>query len=220
MTRDTWHVTRDTCHVTRDTWQVTRDTWHVTRDTFGGVNILSKFQLPSSYRLWFMILWRSGGKGWIAEWINELITRLFVGQPRLHRVCQQVRWMGRKLRLWITSQKLGLTHFFRRGRRSGRSWSRSRSKADIIVNKQCFPELSQCTLWVKNALVFQFRFICQPSLGCFRGLTAPADSVAALSGGRKSFPSYFFMIHPHHVYHWVKVSELRSSTALQLPSIW
>ena len=24
---------------------------HVTRDTFGGVNILSKFQLPSSYRL-------------------------------------------------------------------------------------------------------------------------------------------------------------------------
>ena len=43
---------------------MTRDTWHV----WGGVNILSKFQLPSSYRLWFMILWRSGGKGWIAEW--------------------------------------------------------------------------------------------------------------------------------------------------------
>ena len=51
------------------------DMWHVTRDMFvGGVNILSNFQLPSSYRLWFMILWRSGGKGWLNEWINELMN--------------------------------------------------------------------------------------------------------------------------------------------------
>ena len=55
----------DMWHVTRDMWHVTRDMSHVTCDTFGWVNILSKFQLPSSYRLWFMILWRSGGKGWI-----------------------------------------------------------------------------------------------------------------------------------------------------------
>ena len=48
----------DTWHVTCDTWHVTGDTGHGTRDTFGGVNILSKFQLLSSYRLWFMILWR------------------------------------------------------------------------------------------------------------------------------------------------------------------
>ena len=52
-------------------WHVTRDTWHVTRDMFGGVSILSKFQVPSSYRLWFMILWRSGGKGWIDQSINH-----------------------------------------------------------------------------------------------------------------------------------------------------
>ena len=32
-------------------FNVTRDTRHVTCDMFGGVNILSKFQLPSSYRL-------------------------------------------------------------------------------------------------------------------------------------------------------------------------
>ena len=38
-------------HVTRDAWHMTRDTWQVTCDTFGEVNILSKFQLPSSYRL-------------------------------------------------------------------------------------------------------------------------------------------------------------------------
>ena len=68
------HVTRDMWHVTRDTWHVTRDTWHVTCDTFGGVKILSKFQLPSSYRLWFMILWRSGGKGSLTDWINQWIN--------------------------------------------------------------------------------------------------------------------------------------------------
>ena len=48
---DTWHVTRDMWHVTCDMWHVTRDTWHMTRDLFGVVNILSKFQLPSSYLL-------------------------------------------------------------------------------------------------------------------------------------------------------------------------
>ena len=55
-------------------WHVTRDMWHMTRDMFGGVNILSKFQLPSSCRLWFMILWRSGGKGWLGDWMNQSIN--------------------------------------------------------------------------------------------------------------------------------------------------
>ena len=54
-----WHVTCDTGHVTRDTWHVWR------------VSILSKFQLPSSYCMWFMILWRFGGKGWINKLIND-----------------------------------------------------------------------------------------------------------------------------------------------------
>ena len=69
-----WHVTSDTWHVTRDMWHVTRDMWHVTRDTLGGVNILSKFQLHSSNRLCFMILWRSGGKWWLTDLMNELIN--------------------------------------------------------------------------------------------------------------------------------------------------
>ena len=73
----------DMWHVRRDMWHVRRDTWHV----LGRGNILSKFQLPSSYLLWFMILWRSGGKGWVTEWINQSVTRLFIEQPRLHRVC-------------------------------------------------------------------------------------------------------------------------------------
>ena len=71
---DIWHVTPDSWHLTRDTWHVTPDTWHVTCDTWWGVNILSKFQLPSSNGLGFMISWRLGGKGsWLNEWINELI---------------------------------------------------------------------------------------------------------------------------------------------------
>ena len=63
---------------------VTRDTWHMTWDIFGGVNILSKFQLPSSYCLWFMILWRSGGKGWLNESMNyEAVYRTAPATPGL-----------------------------------------------------------------------------------------------------------------------------------------
>ena len=64
----------DIWHMTCDTWHVTHDTWHVTRDTLGGMNILSKFQLPSSYRLWFMILWKYWGKGSLTYQMNELIS--------------------------------------------------------------------------------------------------------------------------------------------------
>ena len=84
VTHDMWHVTCDTWHVTHDTWHVTRDTLHVTCEMLEGMNILSKFQLPSSYCLWFMILWRFWGKGALTDLINQLITSLFVEQPRLH----------------------------------------------------------------------------------------------------------------------------------------
>ena len=40
--------------------------------------LLSMGPTPSS-------LW----KEWLTQWMNELITRLLVGQPRLHRVCQK-----------------------------------------------------------------------------------------------------------------------------------
>ena len=67
----------DMWHVTPNTWHVTHDTWHVTCDMFGGVNILLKFQLPSSFCLWFMILWRSKEKALLL-----LLARLFIEQPR------------------------------------------------------------------------------------------------------------------------------------------
>ena len=58
-------------HVTCDTWQVTHDMRHVTCDMLWGVTILSKFQLPNSFGLLFMIFWRLGGKGSLNEWIKH-----------------------------------------------------------------------------------------------------------------------------------------------------
>ena len=81
MTRDTWYPTCDTWHVTHDMWHVTSDTWHLTCDTWLVVNILSKFQLPCSYGLGFMMSWRFGGKRSLTQSVNELIKRLFVEYP-------------------------------------------------------------------------------------------------------------------------------------------
>ena len=53
---------------------MTCDTWHVTQDMLGRVNMLSKFQPPSFYRLWFMILWRFGGKGSLTDWLTEIMN--------------------------------------------------------------------------------------------------------------------------------------------------
>ena len=55
--------------MTCDTRNVTGDMWHLTPDVghLVGVNILSKFQLPSSYGLGVMMFWRFGGKGSLTE---------------------------------------------------------------------------------------------------------------------------------------------------------
>ena len=55
------------------------DIWHET------CNIFSKFQLSSFYGLCEMMCWRFEGKGWLNDWTNEWITKVFVKQPRLHR---------------------------------------------------------------------------------------------------------------------------------------
>ena len=65
--------------------------WHVTHkkmtyDMFWGVNILSQLQLSSSYSSSVLMFWRSGGKEWVTDSMNELKTKVFVEQPRLHQV--------------------------------------------------------------------------------------------------------------------------------------
>ena len=62
-----WQVTHEMLHVTHHTSHITHDTWW-------WVNILSKFQIPSSYGLGLMMFWRFGGKGWLNQWTNEWIS--------------------------------------------------------------------------------------------------------------------------------------------------
>ena len=59
------------------TWHKTHDIWHMTGNTQWGMNILTKFQLPSSYDLEKTVFW-FGEK---YEWMNLVITKVFVEQP-------------------------------------------------------------------------------------------------------------------------------------------
>ena len=91
MTCDTWHVTHDTWHVTcntrgggvnilskcqlpcSDTWHVTHDTWQVSHNTQKVVNIVSKFQLPSSYGLGVKVFWRYFHKRSLTHWLTDSV---------------------------------------------------------------------------------------------------------------------------------------------------
>ena len=55
------------------------DTGHNTFDMWHMVNILSKFQLPIFYGLGEIVF--------LDYQATDLITKVFVEQPRLHRVC-------------------------------------------------------------------------------------------------------------------------------------
>ena len=75
----------DTWRVTCDTWCVTPYTWHVTLG--GGWTFCQNF---SSLALsvwagkWCEDLEENADR--LTKWINQLFTRLFIEQPRLHRV--------------------------------------------------------------------------------------------------------------------------------------
>ena len=69
--------------MTRDTWHLTYDTRHVTHG--GGEHSL---KISGPQLLWFGIDITSNiFPQTITESVNELITEVFVEQPRLHRVC-------------------------------------------------------------------------------------------------------------------------------------
>ena len=80
---DMWHVTSDTWLLTHDTWHVTRDTWHV----WGGEHFSSLAFTVCD--LWYYKDLEEKADS-INELMNEWVTRLFEGQPRLHRVCQLI----------------------------------------------------------------------------------------------------------------------------------
>ena len=79
-----WHMTCDTWHVTCDMWHMTCDMWHVT--CCGGWTFswnVSSLALTVCH-LWYLKIWRKR----IADWLNQSITKVFVEQLRLHRVCE------------------------------------------------------------------------------------------------------------------------------------
>ena len=57
-----WHLTCDTLELKPNTWHLTYDLWHIVVVGGGGVSILSKFQLPSSFGLSVVMFWRFGGE--------------------------------------------------------------------------------------------------------------------------------------------------------------
>ena len=68
--------------------KITCDTWHVICDTLDFLGGEHSLKISAPYFSLFMIyditkIWRKR----VTELINYLITRLFIEQPRLHRVC-------------------------------------------------------------------------------------------------------------------------------------
>ena len=61
--------------------------WSMTHDMQQVVNMVSIIQVPSFNGLGVILFWRFGGKGSVTDWMNELITKVLVEQPRLHQVC-------------------------------------------------------------------------------------------------------------------------------------
>ena len=71
MTYDTWHETP---------WHITCETWHdMTCNRWGEVNLLLKYQLPSSSGLGVKVFWRF----WRKRWLNYLLNKKSVCRPAL-----------------------------------------------------------------------------------------------------------------------------------------
>ena len=81
--------------MTGETWQVTHNMWHMTH---GGVWIFfKKSQLSSSKGLGVMMFGRSWGEASVIEWMNQLMTKVFLEQPWLHRVRKHlslIKWVS------------------------------------------------------------------------------------------------------------------------------
>ena len=89
VTCDTWHLTYDTWHVTRDMWHMTHDNWHVTHDTWhvwvGEHSLKISAPALNVCDLWYYEDMEEKDDS-LNELNNQWITRLFIEQPRLHRV--------------------------------------------------------------------------------------------------------------------------------------
>ena len=76
VTHDMWHVTWDTSHMTHDTFHVTHDRW-------------GRWTYPQNFSSLALTVWEWRCSEDISakdHWVNQWITKVFVEQPRLHRV--------------------------------------------------------------------------------------------------------------------------------------
>ena len=71
-----------------DRWHVTGDTWHVTNSM--GWTFSQNFSSLEFLVLNWQCIEYIWTKGSLNQWINELITSLFIEQPQLHRACLKV----------------------------------------------------------------------------------------------------------------------------------
>ena len=70
--------------MTCDKWQLTFYMWHMTCDRYGDVDLLSLALTAWEWRFVEGIFTKDH---WMIQLINQLITKVFVEQPRLHWVC-------------------------------------------------------------------------------------------------------------------------------------
>ena len=80
---DMGHLTPDTWHRTPDNWHVTCNMWPVTR---GGGEHSLKILAPQLFRFWKDSVVKIFPQR-ITQLVPKLITKVFVEQPWLHRVC-------------------------------------------------------------------------------------------------------------------------------------
>ena len=107
MTPDTWHMTPVNCdirHMTHDTKNKTCDTKHMTHDTQGVVNIVAKLQFPSCNGLGVRMFWRYLHKGSVTELIKQLMTKVFVKEPRQHSFNKKSCsfWTNHNIMYWFS----------------------------------------------------------------------------------------------------------------------
>ena len=81
---------------------MTYDIWTMTQETLREVIIVSKFQVPISNGLGFMMFWRFGGKGLPIEIMNEWITKVFLE----HRVRQLVTRTNMSAKVCISNRHI------------------------------------------------------------------------------------------------------------------
>ena len=68
-------------NVTSDTWHVICDTWHVVLDEHSlkiSAPLLLRFEIEGVLKIW---------RKSVSQQMNELMTKVFVEEPRLHLVC-------------------------------------------------------------------------------------------------------------------------------------